>query len=136
MLDWTPNLVARVKATVENAECIDRAIMPQVDEHDISELLAFLASRGISTYEDVVSAHNLKGYQRIVAPKVRGIAKALKSGATIRPSLISRDQIIIDGNHRSAAHRVIWRPQHCIVIGGDFTDVFGHVCEFPKTYEV
>lgn len=136
MLDWTPNLVKRISRTIANAECIDREIMPQVDERDIQELLQFLASRGVSSYEDVISAHDLRGYQRINKAKVHGMAKALKAGMTMRPSLISRDKIIIDGNHRSAAHRVIWRPQHVIVIGGDFEDVFGDVCEFPKTYEV
>lgn len=136
MLDFTPDLVARIQRTVENAECIDRAIMPQVDEKDVAELLQFLATRGISTYEDVISPRRLKGYQRIDKAKVRGIARALRAGATIRPSLISRDEIIIDGNHRSAAHRVIFMPQHVIVVAAPFTEVFGHVCEFPKTYEV
>lgn len=135
MLDFTPDLVARIQRTVSNAECIDRAIMPQVDEQDVAELLQFLAARGVSTYEDVISPRLLKGYQRINAPKVRGIARRLRAGGTIRPSLISRDYIIVDGNHRSAAHRAISMPQHVIVIGADFADVFGHVCEFPKTYE-
>lgn len=136
MLDFTPALVERIQRTVDNAECIDRAIMPQVDEQDVAELLKFLASRGISTYEDVISPRRLKGYQRINKAKVRGMAKSLLKGASMRPTLISRDEIIVDGNHRSAAHRVIARPQHVIVIGGNFADVFGHVCEFPKTYEV
>lgn len=99
-------------------------------------MLQFLAARGISTYEDVISTTALKGYQRIDKSKVRGMAKALRAGKTMRPTLISRDMIIVDGNHRSAAHRVIGMPQHVIVIQADFADVFGHVCEFPKTYEV
>lgn len=136
MLDFTPALVERIRRTVDNAECIDRAIMPQVDEQDVAELLQFLASRGISTHEDVISTTRLRGYQRINKSKVRGMAKSLLKGATMRPTLISRDEIIVDGNHRSAAHRAIGRPQHVIVIDGLFADVFGHVCEFPKTYEV
>lgn len=137
MLDWTPNLVKRISRTIANAECIDREIMPQVDEHDIDELIAFLASRGYETVVRVVNPHDLRGYQRINKAKVHGMAKAVRDkGLLLRPSLISGDEIIVDGNHRSAVHRILSRPQGVLQIEGRFEDIFGHVCEFPKTYEV
>lgn len=128
------SLQERIDATIKAGECVDRAIMPQVDEKDIPELLVHLASLGIHAYQRAVDPHTLKGYQRIVPAKVKGIARNNRVLLS-KPILMSSDGIIIDGNHRAAAARVVGCHVEALILAAPFAEVFSHVCSFPKTYE-
>lgn len=128
------DLQDRVAATVAAAECIDRAIMPQIDDEHLTEFIDYLRGRGVGARYVAMRPKMLRGFQRINRWKVRGMARAK---AYDKPILISRDDIIVDGNHRAAAARAAGSSLiGALMIDADFVDIFGLVCEFPKTYEV
>jgi hypothetical protein len=114
-------------------ECIARAAMPQIDERDELELLAFLAKRGVTFDYRAFAPTELRFNQRIIPAKVHGVARHPE--LLDKPILVAADLAILDGNHRAAAARVLRRDLHGFWFGLPFIDMLGHLYAFPKTYE-
>lgn len=115
-----------------NAEqCIARGIMPQVDEKDIPELVAFLRSSGVKVLKTCLNPRIVRGKQKVDRTKVRAIPAVVLS----KPVLISSDLFVVDGNHRWMA--AIWRGLASLdayFIQLPFKETLEAIFKFPKTY--
>lgn len=114
-------------------ECICRARMPQVDEADIPALLDYLTSKGVGHTPLVVEASSLRSVQHSVRWKVRAIARA-DVALLNKPCLVSLDGVVVDGNHRAAAARILRVLIPIILLHRQFAPVVEEIFTFPKTY--
>jgi hypothetical protein len=114
-------------------ECIVRGLMPQVDEADIPDLVAFLRSRGIRVTRHAVSPRGLRRVQRIVLGKVRNIARA-EEEILGKPVLVSVDRYVVDGNHRVAAAIIRRVTVPILLFNRPFAEVVEDIFAFPRTY--
>jgi hypothetical protein len=110
---------------------IPRPVMPQVDEADQADLIAFIRERGIEVTEETVPPEDLHFHQRVDMKKVHAMAQDVLD----KPLLVSLDMYVLDGNHRAAGHKQVGTPANCIVIGAKFEDAMAVIYAFPKTYE-
>lgn len=115
-----------------NAEqCIARGVMPQVDERDIPELLTWLRQRGVVIVYGESDPRYVRGRQKVVRSKVRAMPEEVIN----KPTLISRDKLVIDGNHRwFKAYWLGWLKFPTITICLPFKEAIDEICSFPKTY--
>ncbi len=123
-----------IERTLDLSECILRASMPQVDEADIPALIDFLAGRGVDHQRIEVDPRTLRGFQRVVPSKVKGIIRT-NLGLLKKPALVSADRGIVDGNHRIAAAKIIRQPVPILSFNREFARLIEDVYAFPKTYE-
>jgi len=131
MLDTETTNVAEA---LTQGECVARGVMPQVDEVDLPELLAFLESHGIKHVHRIVDSEVLKGQQKIVPSKVKAIVRGDMSWLKDKPSLVSHDWLIVDGNHRVAALRIKKMPAPILLFNMVFSELLPIIFTFPKAY--
>lgn len=110
---------------------VPRAVMPQVDETDLGELLAFIRERGIAVIETMISPELLRFHQQVDMKKVH----AMDADVLAKPLLVSLDDYVLDGNHRAAGHKIQGTSAVCLQIMAEFEDAMAVIYAFPKTYE-
>ena len=115
-------------------ECIARRVMPQVDDEHLPELLEFLGTLGISYVSRHIDPRQLKGQQKIVTEKVKGIIRTNREMLQKKPSLVSHDRLIVDGNHRVGALRILKEPAPIYLFSEVFSVLLPAVFKFPRTY--
>lgn len=110
---------------------IPRSKMPQIDEKDLLELLVFLGERNVGFSAGVIDPLECHAHQSINVEKAKGIP----GWVLAKPSLISIDGWIIDGDHRWYRHCIDKTKMPYIRIGAPFAEALNHIFNFPKTYE-
>lgn len=110
---------------------IPRSKMPQVDEKDILELLVFLGVEGVPISAGTKDPATCRAHQLINVERAMSIPPEVLT----KPSLLSADGYIIDGDHRWYRHCVDKTMMPFIEIGLPFTDALSAIFKFPKTYE-
>jgi hypothetical protein len=79
---------------------VPRPLMPQIDDADYVELLAFADSKGVTWRFQTFDPRKLHAHQRISMKRVMAMPeRVLKI-----PGLVSLDLFILDGNHRWEGH--------------------------------
>ena len=78
-----------------------RAQMPQVDEKDLTHLISEAFTNNHAPSLEVVDPMTLHAHQRINAARAKTMPVELRR----KPVLVSKDDFILDGNHRWWAHR-------------------------------
>lgn len=116
---------------MDRATCIARGVMPQIDAADLLALRDFLEDAGVTVEDVVLEPRAIRGRQKVDRAKVRGIPDA----ALDKPLLVSREPLILDGNHRwlAAVYRKrasvdAWR----LVL--PFNEALQAIFKFPRTY--
>jgi hypothetical protein len=110
---------------------ISRANMPQIDDADIPTLIVYLANLGVSVSAGMIDPNKVSAAQGINPTRAAQMpVKWLKT-----PSLISREPMVIDGNHRWYRHLVDKTMMPFIQFNEDFDTVLKHIFSFPQTYE-
>lgn len=109
-----------------------RTAMPQISEHDVPELLAFLGALGIGFSAGNMNPLLCLAHQAIDREKAMGIPVDKLS----KPVLLSGDHFIIDGDHHW--YRCIADKRHMpfIRIEMDFVEAVAKIFTFPKTTKV
>lgn len=106
--------------------------MPQVDEADLGDLINWMNQRGVDVTIKQVPPRSVRGHQKVVRDKVRHIPAC----ALAKPVLISKDNLILDGNHRWMAH--VTRHHTTMltaVVDRPFDEALALLKEFPGAYE-
>ncbi len=107
--------------------------MPQIDQTDVPSFIDYMRGRGVVSIHTTFDPRRLRGRQRIDRSKIKAMHREF---VLERPILVSREPLIIDGNHRwfyADYHRLsrieAWQFM-C-----DFDTCLHLAFEFPKTYE-
>jgi hypothetical protein len=110
---------------------IPRSKMPQVDDGDIPSLLVFLGALDIGFSAGYIDPNTISAHQAIDVEKALAIPdKWLKT-----PCLISKDGVVIDGDHRWYRHCVDKTLMPYLRIEEDFNTALEFIFKFPATYE-
>lgn len=113
--------------------CILRSQMPQVDEADLADLIAFLQSEDIIVSSCNINPRLIRGRQKVDRSKIRNMTRNL---VLSKPILVSREPLIIDGNHRWFYADYYHIPEiFAWKVNLPFEDALAAVMRFPKTYE-
>lgn len=105
--------------------------MPQVDEVDLGGLIDWVHERGVQTVTKWVPPKSIRGHQKVDREKVRHIPACALSKSV----LISKDHVVIDGNHRWMAH--VHRDHQTMMVTEielPFDEAIQLVRDFPKSY--
>jgi hypothetical protein len=79
---------------------IPRLEMPQVDEKDMSHLIAMAYLHRYNPAIEVVNPKTLRAHQRVDINRAITMPLEIK----LKPALVSIDNFVLDGNHRWWAH--------------------------------
>ncbi len=109
---------------------VPRRLMPQVDEQDMTALFEWLAWKGISVAEVTVHPDQLQFRQKVDFNKVNSMPDFVYR----KPVLISNDDTVLDGNHRSWAHKLKGDPEQCYQVNLPFAEAIGALFSFRGTY--
>jgi hypothetical protein len=109
---------------------VPRRLMPQIDEADLTALAEWLAWRGVKMTDTVVRAEQLQFRQKVDFNKVKTMPPAVYA----KPVLISNDYAVLDGNHRSWAHKLKGDPESAMMIDLPFAEAIGALFSFCGTY--
>lgn len=113
------------------AECIDRGLMPQVDEVMYPALLEWLRGERVSHQWANLATDALTGRQKISAHKAINLPLSLLT----KPILVSEECWVIDGNHRwVAAHYHKITPMRCLMIFLPFQVAIRKLVGFAPAY--
>ena len=93
---------------------INRKFMPQIDEAQITPLLAHLAKIGVNSSFHAKPPNFLVSHQEVDIKKVEGIMG--NQSALDKPLLVAQHGCVLDGNHRAAAHKAINSPVVTMII--------------------
>lgn len=110
---------------------IARSVMPQIDDADIPTLLAYLGSLDVKFSAGRIDPKCVRSHQAID----KNMALSMPKKYLKTPSLISREPIVIDGNHRWYNHLAAGTMMPFIRIEEDFETALALIDTFPKTYE-
>lgn len=111
---------------------IPRKEMPQVDEANLPELVALAWQYGHQPAFDVVDAHTLHAHQRVNHARALAMPEVVKR----KPILVSKDNFVLDGNHRAFVHREERSPANIIKLGLDFNEALDWLFQLPFTYKL
>lgn len=109
---------------------VPRTRMPQIDESDLVDLLAFLARHSVHVSIAVVEPNDLRFHQRVFENRVPPLGDDLLD----KPLLVSSEGYVLDGNHRATAHKRYGTRPVCFILHKDFLDSMALLFQFPKTY--
>lgn len=109
---------------------IPREDMPQIKEADLPEFLKFAKKRGVTVKYGRRDPKLLKAKQRIDLEK----SASMPEHALKKPILITKDNFILDGNHRSGAHLLRKTKTNTIELGLKFADAIKLMFQFPKVF--
>lgn len=110
---------------------VPRPAMPQVDEMDLTRMIADLFATGVQATFEAVHPKELRAHQRVDHAKARSMPNVLM----VKPVIVSRDSYIVDGNHRWWAH-VHHESEAMLVIRVDlpFDDAVAWLLKQPYVY--
>ena len=112
---------------------IPRPVMPQIDECDEAGFLLFCSDKGISAVTETVDPRTLRAHQRVNM----GIVHSMSAEVLAKPALISKDNFILDGNHRWTAHiKLKIDEMNVIRVDLEFEEAIDLMFSFPKTYDL
>jgi hypothetical protein len=112
---------------------INRNFMPQIDEDKMIPLLTYLAKIGVHSIFETKDASILESHQAVDQEKVDGICG--NQEALSKPLLISSHGMVIDGNHRGAAHKKLGTKNvSVIVIPLPYEDALLAISQAPESY--
>ena len=110
---------------------IPREDMPQIFSGNVEDFKKFLDSQHIIHHQGMSSAHTLKTAQgEFNVEKVKnlmGLKDQLK-----KLIMITKDDYVLDGNHRVAAALVIKQPINYLKIEMNFKDLLAKIQEYDK----
>lgn len=111
---------------------VPRAVMPQIDEADEPDFIAFAESRGAVIVREVVHPGQLLSHQRVE------ISHAMNMNPEVlaKPALVSKEGYVLDGNHRWYAHKLQGTDMNVIRVMLEFEAAIELMFEFPKTYDL
>ena len=110
---------------------IPRQNMPQVDEKDLPRLVADSFSLHGCTFE-VVAPTELHAHQRVSHAR----ALSMPQQVMAKPIVISRDNYVLDGNHRWFAHKEHKLPLLAIRIDLPFDEALDWLLDLPYSYKL
>ncbi len=111
---------------------INRALMPQIDEANLPQLVSCAFVAGYSPSFDVVSPRTLRAHQRADHKRAASIPDLLLR----KPLLVSADGYVLDGNHRRLGNLMHHRPCNIIRIGLPFEQAIAWLFTLPFTYRI
>ncbi len=109
---------------------VPRRFMPQVNEEDYPDLLAFAQAHGATYQEVMLAPQDVRPHQRIDHDK----ARKMDAGCLHKPILISVDPFILDGHHRWWAHEAIHMDISAFRFDLEFEAAIAFLFSFPKTF--
>ena len=113
---------------------VPRPVMPQVDEKFYPELFKFASERGICIRSATIDpAEKLRPHQHIDKLKAKHMGD-VEPAVLAKPILTSRDDFILDGNHRWLAHVMNKLPVPVYELALEFEEAIRFLFEFPHTY--
>lgn len=111
---------------------VPRPLMPQIDEQDYDDFLAFAHAKPVTIAHGSAEPNTLRAHQRI--DRIR--AERMPPEVRAKPVFVSDDNYILDGNHRWMMHVLLEEPINFIRIGLLFEQAIALMFEFPKTYSL
>lgn len=113
-----------------------RRSMPQIDTKNHKEFLRFLETSNISYSEKEISPDSLKALQgQFDNKKIEFLVKKYeKSTKKADPILVSKDNYVLDGNHRWLAHKKINKKIPAYIIDVDSSAILTIMKLWPKSY--
>lgn len=114
------------------ARLVPRSKMPQVDAADLPKLVAAAVMKSLATSFEVVEAKQLRSRQRVN----RRMAVQMPDFVLYKPVLVSKDDYVLDGNHRWYASKVRRKPITIIRLGLTFDEALPWLFEQPYTYAI
>lgn len=109
---------------------VPRPVMPQIEEEDYADFLAFAMSRGVHVRRTKVSPCLLHPHQRLD----KFHAASLPPEVQAKPIFVSIDNYILDGNHRWMMHMKFHMEVEIIQLSQPFEEAIALMFSFPKTY--
>lgn len=110
---------------------VPRLEMPQIDEEDYPEFFAFCEGK-TELFHRIMSPWVLKPHQ--IVDKFK--AEAMPDSVRAKPVLVSRDDYVLDGNHRWMAHALLKEKMPVIQLDLEFEPAIALMFSFPKTYTI
>lgn len=111
---------------------VPRPVMPQLNEEDYHDFVAFLAMKDIAVDMIERAPDQLRAHQHIDPIKAERMTPDIRE----KPIWISADDFILDGNHRWLAHVMDNTPLDCLQIGLPFDEAIDVMFAFPRTYKL
>lgn len=112
---------------------INRKFMPQIDEIQLVPLLTYLATVGVPCHFDTRPSSFLESHQAVDETKVDGIME--NQEALSKPLLVAEHGMILDGNHRGAAHKKLGTKKvPVIIVPLAYEDALLALSEAPESY--
>jgi hypothetical protein len=112
---------------------INRKFMPQIDEVQLIPLLTYLATVGVDCVFQVRDSKFLTSHQAVDQEKVDGICG--NKEALAKPLLVASHGMVLDGNHRGAAHKKLGTKNvPVIVVPLAYEDALLILAEAPESY--
>ena len=111
---------------------VPRSLMPQVDEKDIAKLIVFMSEAGYPVIGAGKSSTPFTYHQDVDWTKVH----AMPSTVLDKPVLVTREDEVIDGNHRSARHTVDGTRTPFIKFNASFVEALDILAAAPFAYEL
>ena len=121
---------------LSNTLNISRSEMPQIKGDFIIDFIDTLKERGVSVSNQQVSVDALRPTQNeINLDKVKDKYNQLKTGAQLKPFIISTDNFILDGHHQLFALKKLDKNLRvpCFVVGLKMLDLLKHARNYSKT---
>jgi hypothetical protein len=111
---------------------VPRTQMPQINREDFADMLVFLGSHGVSFSAGYIDPATVFSHQEVDVNK----ALAMPPEVLAIPTLLSKDEAIIDGNHRWCGHFTNKTQMPFLRIETDFFSALKLLFQYPKCYEV
>lgn len=109
---------------------VPRPAMPQVDEAAFPALLRYCSAHGVVVRLARRDPFALHLHQRIDWAHVH----ALDAATLAKPVLVSADGYVLDGNHRTAGHRLAHAPIETVELELGFEAAVRFLFGFPGAY--
>lgn len=120
-----------ISISAADPHLVPRSAMPQVDEKDLGKLIVFMTEGGFP----VIGAGKSRGFVHHQDVDW-GKAKAMSAAVLDKPILVTRDDEIIDGNHRNARHTLDGTRTPFIKFDVSFAEALSILAVFPFAYEL
>lgn len=111
---------------------VPRSQMPQIDEKDVAKLIVFMTEAGYPVIDAGRRLQPFVYHQDVDWKK----AKAMPDTVLAKPVLVTRDDELIDGNHRSARHEIDGTRTPFIRFNVSFVEALDILAVAPFAYEL
>jgi len=107
---------------------IPRPAMPQIADQDLPALLSMLRRDGVPVSRESDPVANLRERQRVHYD----LARTMPARLMRKPVLVSSDGVVLDGNHRTLAHKLNGTPVPVERLGLPFRKAIAELFRFPR----